>query len=89
MDGVQGYNEEQIAMVVPDLLNFAKRFPLFCGPSLVNSRAAATMVGNETAEDSSSNGYDEVVVTKNTENIDAFSSRVIPVKTESLHKGMH
>ena len=50
-------------------------------------RAAATMVGNETAEDSSPNGYDEVVITKNIETIDAFSSCVIAIKTEKAYTG--
>ena len=48
-------------------------------------RAAATMVSNETAEDSSLNGYDEVVITKHTETIDAFSSWVIPIKAEKAY----
>ena len=53
-------------------------------------RVAATVVGDKTAESANLNGYDEVVVTRNTETIDAFSSHVIPVKVEkSLHRGMH
>ena len=28
VDGVQGYNEDQIALVVPDLSNFAERIPI-------------------------------------------------------------
>ena len=50
-------------------------------------RAAATMVGDETTEDSSPDGYNEVVVTKNTETIDAFSSHVIPVKVKKAYTG--
>ena len=49
-------------------------------------RAAATMVGNKTA-DSSLKGFTEVVVTKNTETIDAFSSCVISVKVEKAYTG--
>ena len=52
-------------------------------------RAAATMVGNETAEDSSLNGYDEVVITKNMETIDAFSSHVIPINVEKAYTREH
>ena len=50
-------------------------------------RATATMMRDKTVEDSSPNGYDEVVVTKNTETIDAFSSWVILVKAEKAYKG--
>ena len=28
VDGVQGYNEDQMALVVPDLLNFMNRIPI-------------------------------------------------------------
>ena len=31
--------------------------------------------------------YDEVVITKNTETVDAFSSHVIPMKVEKAYKG--
>ena len=50
-------------------------------------RATATMVSDKNAEDSSLNGYDEVVVTKNMETIDTFSSQVIPVKVEKAYTG--
>ena len=45
------------------------------------------MVSDKTAEDSSPNGYNEVVITKNTETIDAFSCWVIPVKAEKAYTG--
>ena len=48
-------------------------------------RAATTMVSNETAEDSILNGYDEVVVIKNMETIEAFSSWVVPKKVEKAY----
>ena len=49
-------------------------------------RAAATVVEDETTESAYLNGYDEVVVMRNTETIDAFSSHVIPIKAgKSLH----
>ena len=31
MDGVQCYNEDQIALEVPDLLNFVERIPVILG----------------------------------------------------------
>ena len=31
VNGVQGYNEDQIALVVPDLLNFMERIPIILG----------------------------------------------------------
>ena len=45
------------------------------------------MVGNETADESSSNGYDEVVVPKKMETIDAFSSCVIHMRAERAYTG--
>ena len=36
VDGVQGYNEDQIALVVPDLLNFAKRTPIILGTPTIS-----------------------------------------------------
>ena len=50
-------------------------------------RAVATVVGDKTEEKSSSNGYDEVVVTKNMETIDAFSSCVIHMRAERAYTG--
>ena len=52
-------------------------------------RAAATMVENQTTEESSLDEYDEVVITKNTETVDAFSSCVIPMKVEKSYMGEH
>ena len=31
VDGVQGYNEDQIALVIPDFSNFATRVPVILG----------------------------------------------------------
>ena len=31
VDGVQGYNEDQIALIIPDFLNFAMRVPVILG----------------------------------------------------------
>ena len=49
--------------------------------------ATATMVSDETAEDSSPNGYNEVAITKNMETRDAFSCQVLPVKAEKAYTG--
>ena len=51
------------------------------------NRTAATVVGDKTAEESSLNGYNEVVITKNTEIIDAFSSHVIHMRVERAYIG--
>ena len=50
-------------------------------------RAAATMVSNKTAKDSSPNGYNEVIITKNTETVDVFSSWVIHIMAEKAYTG--
>ena len=52
-------------------------------------RAVATVVGDETTESANLNGYDEVVITRNTETIDAFSSHVIPIKVENAYIEEH
>ena len=36
MDGVQGYNEDQIALVVLDLSNFAERIPIILGTPTIS-----------------------------------------------------
>ena len=40
-------------------------------------------------EESGLDKYDEVVVTKNEETVDAFSSCVIPMKAEKAYMGEH
>ena len=45
------------------------------------------MVDNQTMEESGPDKYDEVVITKNTETVDAFSSHVIPTKAEKAYMG--
>ena len=54
-------------------------------------RAAATMGDDQTmGESGGPDGYDKVVITKNVETVDTFSSCVIPVKVEKgLHGGAH
>ena len=36
MDGVQGYDEDQIALVVLDLLNFVARIPIILGTPTIS-----------------------------------------------------
>ena len=50
-------------------------------------KAVATVVDNETAESANLNGYDAVVIRRNMETIDAFSSGVIPVKVGKAYTG--
>ena len=50
-------------------------------------RATATVEDSQTVGKSSLSEYDEVVVTKNAETIDAFSSHVIPMKAEKVYTG--
>ena len=48
-------------------------------------RAAAIVEGDQAAGNSNLTGYNEVVLTKNIETIDAFSSHVIIAKTGTAH----
>ena len=45
------------------------------------------MADDQTTEESGLDEYDEVVVTKNTETVDAFSSCVIPMKAQNAYMG--
>ena len=36
VDGVQGYDEDQIAMVIPDLSEFAVRVPVILGTPMIS-----------------------------------------------------
>ena len=116
VDGVQGYNEDQIALVVEDLLNFMARIPIILGTPTISciinvmtereidalatplanarvarllsvGRAAATVVGDQATGKSNPSEYDKVVITRNTETVDAFSSHVIPVKAQRAYTG--
>ena len=52
-------------------------------------RAAARVEDDQVMEESGSGEYDEVVIAKNTETVDAFSSHVIPMKTQKAYMGEH
>ena len=47
------------------------------------------MEDNQGMEESSPGEYDEVVITKNMETVDAFYSHVIPMKPEKAYTGEH
>ena len=49
-------------------------------------RATAPVEDDQAAGKSNPSRYNEVVITKNTDTIGAFSSHVIPVKTEKAYK---
>ena len=113
VDGVQGYNEDQIALVVPDLSNFVAWVPSILGTPTISHvvnvmkereidalvtpwanaqvahlsvhRATATVEDNQAVGKSSSSEYYEVVITKNTETIGAFSSHIIHMKVEKAY----
>ena len=48
-------------------------------------KAAARVEDDQVMGESGPSEYDKVVITKNAETIDAFSSCVIPVKTEKAY----
>ena len=50
-------------------------------------QAVATVLEDQTLESANSNGYDEVVFTRNVETIEAFSSWVISLKVEKAYTG--
>ena len=47
----------------------------------------ATVEDNQATKESDLDGYDEVVITRNMETVDAFSSHVIPMKAEKAYTG--
>ena len=118
VDGVQGYDEDQIALVVLDESKFMDWIPIILGTPTISCivnimkekeidalatpwanvrvryllsmhRATATMVDYQTLESANPNGYDEVVFTRNTETIEAFSSHIISIKMEKAYTGEH
>ena len=115
VDGVQGYDEDQIALVIPDLSNFVVWVPVILGtPTIshlvnmikekeidalampwVNAWVAyllAVWWATATIEDSKPGESDpgdcnEIVTTKDTKTIDAFSSHIIHGKMRTAHIG--
>ena len=118
VDRVQGYDEDQIALVILDLSNFAARIPVILGTPTISSiinvmkerginalvmpwanarvahlllvcRMTAVKVGDDIAEEPSSDDYDQVVFTWNVETIEAFSSHMVLVRMEKAYTGGH
>ena len=117
VDGVQGYDEDQIALVIPYLLNFAAKVPIILRTPMiscivyvikekeidtlampwVNAQvtyllaiwwATATVENDKNAAgESDPGGYDEVVTTKDTETIDAFSSCIMHARMGMAYTG--
>ena len=117
VDGVQGYDKDQLDLVIPDLSDITLQVPIILGtPTIshvinmikemeidvlatpwVNARVAYLLVvwqATATIEDSKavagesdSSEYDEIVTTKDTKTIDAFSSHIIHAKMRTAHTG--
>ena len=114
LDGVQGYDEDQIALVIPGLSHFAVWVPIILGTHMISciinmikemeidalampwvnaqvahllsvQRAPVTVEGDQVAGNSNLSWYNEVVITKNNQTIDAFSSHVIIAKAGTAH----
>ena len=52
-------------------------------------RMMAIKVGDDTAEESSTDDYDQLMFTQNVETIEAFSSHMVLVKVERAYTGEH
>ena len=118
VDRVQGYDEDQIALVIPDWSNFAAQIPVILGTPTISwvlnvmkeaeidtlampwanvrvthllsvPRMTAVKVGDGIAEESSPDGYDQVMFTKDVESIEAFSSCMVLVKVGRAYTGEH
>ena len=117
VDGVQGYDEDQITLVILDLSNFMVRVPvILVTPTIsrimimikekeidalatpwMNAQVAypltvwwatATVENDKVATwESDPSKYDEVVTTKDTETIDAFSSHILHARMGMAHTG--
>ena len=113
IDGVQGYDEDQIALVIPDFSNFVAQVPMiFRTPMIshimnmikereidalatlwVNAQAAYQWVTATVEDDKVAAGvldlteYDDVVITKESKTVDAFSSKIIHTRTKTAFTG--
>ena len=113
VNGVQGYDEDQIAPVVPDLSNFMAWVPMVprtptigCITNVIKETEIDTLVtpwvnahvahifvvwqvtttledNNVTTKVLDHTEYDEVVTTKSSEMIDAFSSKILHAPTKT------
>ena len=117
VDTVQGYDKDQIALVIPDLSNFVAWVPVILGTpmishvvNMIKEKEIDTLVmpwvsaqvayllavrwATATIEDGKVVGgelepseYDEIITTKDTKTIDAFSSHVIHERARTAHTG--
>ena len=118
VDGVQGYDEDQIALVILDLSNFAVLVPMNLGTPMISHimnvirerdidtlatpwvntwvayilamrQATATVGDNKvTTKVLDPVEYNEIVTTKDSEAIDAFSSRIIHTRVKTAFTGV-
>ena len=116
IDRVQVYDEDQIALVIPDLSNFVTWIPIILGTPTISQvinvmkeagidivampwanarvthlllvcRMMAIEVGDNMAEESKSDNYDQVMSTQSVETIEAFSSHMVLMKVERAYTG--
>ena len=118
VNGVWGYDEDQIALVIPDFSNFATRVPVILGMPTIgrvvnvmrevemdalampwaNARAAHLLVvcrmtpmevDDNQEEKFDTNDDHPLMYTQKAENLEPFSSHIIPVKTGKAYLGEH
>ena len=115
VDRVQGYDEDQIALVIPNLSNFAVKVPVILGTPTISHviniikdkeidallipwlnawvayllavQWSTATIEDGKPEESDPSDYDEIVTTKESKTIDAFSSQVIHAKMKTAHRG--
>ena len=103
VDGVQGYDEDQIALVIPGLSNFVAGIPVIFGTPTISRvinvmkeeeidtlsvcRMMTVEVGDGIMEEPNPNTYDQVMFTQNVETIEPFSSHVVLVKAGRAYTG--
>ena len=117
VDGVQGYDEDQIALVIPDLSNFMVWVPMILQTPIishimnvireretdalvtpwVNAQVAYLLAMRQAtpmAEDDKVSTkvldpmeYDEIITTKDSVTIDAFSSRIVHMRVKTTFTG--
>ena len=117
VDRVQGYDEDQVALVIPNLSNCTAWVPVILGTPMISCvmnvikereidalatpwvntwvafllavrRAAAIVGDNKVAAGALDlTEYDEVVTTRDTETIDAFSSCIMHVRVRTAYMG--
>ena len=87
VDGVWGYDEDQISPVIPDFSKFADRVPVILRTPV--HRMMTIGVGSGQEEKFDVNDYDSLMYTQKAETIEPFSSHIVPVKTGKSYLGEH